>query len=220
MQVKITLSIVYMVLMLLIKKFNFKFYIGLLFVILSSKFIFAHQPDIASTILSQQKNGSWVLQLRGSLLALQQQVRYHYSDTAYTNIEEFKSLTLDYIQKNVSVIANGKKIDLGKPIFRLGHETNIVFQLKGMPASIDRFTVINSILKDFNKNRNILVVLKEHFQKTQFILSRENNHTVSFLLDNFEFRLVKPSIFNYWYVGFFIIVLFVVSFLFFRLKSG
>ncbi|WP_179352527.1 hypothetical protein [Winogradskyella vidalii] len=148
--------------------------LGLLFFTPSVK---AHQPEISTTMLVENSNKVWVLQINASLTAFQQEIKLHYAETPYSSPEEFRQMVIDHIKNNLDLEFNGNyKVALSHGLVKLGHETKVVFELEGVPKEISSVVVKNKTFQDIYNNKSAVVILKEGFDKDNFVLTKDNNH--------------------------------------------
>jgi hypothetical protein len=175
-----------------------KNYLVLLFLSLNITFSYAHQPDIASTFLIEQEDNNWVFQMRGALTAFQYAIKVNYPDTTYATPEEFQAFVLEFVKENLTIRFNGQdSIRLENGFVKLGHETNVLFNVTGIPKNINSVFFKNSAFKDISRSQNALVILKKDFEKDQFLLTKKNNHTVNLLVNNSKFveqKTTAPSL--------------------------
>jgi len=151
---------------------------------------FAHQPDLSSTMLVEVEKGKWILQVRSSLTAFEQEVHHHFGYESYSSPEEFQELVVDHLRENIRVhFGEGKAALLAEGKVRLGHETSVVFELSGVPDDFCALTVQNSSFKDIHHNQGALVVLKLDFQKQQFMLNNANGHTAQLMAVGQQFEI-------------------------------
>ncbi|MGJ8593424.1 MAG: DUF6702 family protein [Aquaticitalea sp.] len=154
----------------------------------------AHQPDISTTMLVEQENKTWVLQISASLTAFQQEIRTHFADTPYKTPEEFQQMVLQHIKNNLTLTFNdGQDIRLSEGRIILGHETKVVFKVFGMPSDIKSVFVKNSAFSDIYKSQSALVLLKGGFSKEHFVLNDDNNHTLKLVANNHQFVIEAKS---------------------------
>lgn len=153
----------------------------------------AHQPDISSTMLVEQGENQWVLQIRASLTAFQYEIKYHFGDSAYATPEEFMQLVLNHVKENTAIQFNDAHVSLDSGMVRLGHETNVVFKVSGTPEDIKSLAVQNSSFKDISRNQSALILFKEGFEKEQFILNKENEHAIKLKVVDSKFVIDTPS---------------------------
>jgi hypothetical protein len=152
----------------------------------------AHQPDIAATFLIEQKDDNWIFQLRGALTAFQFEIKTNYPDSVYASPEDFQRLVLQYVQDNLEIHFNeNDSVILKNGFVKLGHETNVLFNVIGVPKNINSVFFKNSTFKDISRSQNALIILKNGFEKEQFILEKKNNHTVNLAVENSKFVLPK-----------------------------
>lgn len=153
----------------------------------------AHQPDLSSTLLVEQGENEWVLQVRSSLTAFEYEIEKHFGESSYTSPEEFQELVINYLKENISIKSNKTKgVVLENGIVKLGHETAATFEVVGMPATIQSLQVTNTSFTDIARNQSALIVLKEGFSKDQFVLNNNNQHTAKLKVSNSSFVLATP----------------------------
>ena len=154
----------------------------------------AHQADISTTMLVEKENGTWVLQISSSLTAFQHEIRTHFAETPYETPEEFQQMVIEHIKNNLQLSFNdSQNITLGKGDVRLGHETKVVFQVFGIPSDIKSVSVKNTVFDAIHRSQSALVLLKEGFNKEQFVLNDANNHTVELQVNGNEFAEVEEN---------------------------
>lgn len=154
----------------------------------------AHQPDISSTLLVERGENEWVLQVRASLTALEYEIERHYGESSYDSPEAFQHLVLDYMKDNVSIVFNESlPITLSNGIVKLGHETIVAFQVVDAPKILKSLEVTNAAFRDIPRNKVALIVLKEGYAKGQFILSEDNQHSITLEVDDMAFEMVMDT---------------------------
>lgn len=168
-----------------------KKYISVLVLGLLSMASFAHNPEVSTTMLVEKENNVWVLQLSASLTAFQQEIKKHYVETPYKTPEEFQAMVLEHVKKNLHISFNkGEEVTFSKGIVKLGHETKVVFEVIGTPSDIKSAIITNTVFKDVHRSQGALVILKEGFEKKQFILNGTNDYTISLQADNNQFTQI------------------------------
>lgn len=154
----------------------------------------AHQPEISTTMLVENNNHTWALQISASLTAFQHEIRKHYAETPYKTPEEFQEMVLEHIKNNLEIEFNGnKKVTLSHGIVKLGHETKVIFEVLGIPESIESVLVKNESFKDIYNNKSALIILKEGFNKENFVLTKDNNHVLKLEVDGNKFVRVEEK---------------------------
>ncbi|WP_020538604.1 DUF6702 family protein [Lewinella cohaerens] len=162
-----------------------------LFVSIGAK---AHQPDLSSTILVEQGENQWILQIRASLTAFEYEVEKHFGESSYASPEEFQALVIKHVQENTSILFNGTNAAvLQNGQVKLGHETSVSFEVKSTPEDFQSLAVKNSSFSDISRNQGALIVLKEGFAKDQFILNNSNEHTAKLEVRDAKFELITPT---------------------------
>lgn len=154
----------------------------------------AHQPDLSSTLLVEQGENKWILQVRAALTAFEYEVEKRFGASAYTSPEEFKKLISSYVKEDIIIQCNDKTptvLQNGK--VKLGHETSITYEVMGLPENIQSLVVKNTSFSHIPRNQSALIVLKKGFSKDQFILNNNNKHTVELKVMNTKFELVNPT---------------------------
>jgi hypothetical protein len=153
----------------------------------------AHETNLSSSVLIEQEEGKWLLQIRGSLTAFEYEIENQYGDSAYTTPKEFKTLVINYLHDNVSILLNNSQfIGLQNGMVKLGHETSVTYQLTSPLDSIENLTFHNGSFRNIPRNNNLVFILKDGFSKDQFILNNENNQTIKLQTKGNQFVLVKP----------------------------
>ncbi|GAB5553055.1 MAG: hypothetical protein Sapg2KO_26460 [Saprospiraceae bacterium] len=154
----------------------------------------AHQPDLSSTLLVEQGENKWVLQIRAALTAFEYEIHQHYGKDAYATPEEFQNLVLNYVQSNVSLMCNkSNDTELENGSVQLGHETKVVFEVKGIPETLEQIEFQNSSFKDISRNQSALIIVKKDFAKQQIFLNNENQHTAKLKVKDSKFVVMTDE---------------------------
>lgn len=149
--------------------------IGFLLITVAAK---AHNPDVSTTMLVENENGTWVLKVSSSLTAFQQEIRTHFSETPYKTPEEFQQMVLEHLKNHLHISFNDERVTFGKGVVKLGHETMVVFEVLDVPSEIHLVTVENTAFEDINRSRSALILLKEGFDREHFVLNKDNQHSL------------------------------------------
>lgn len=165
----------------------------MLFFFIISSGIKAHNPDLSSTLLIEQQENKWILQIRAALTAFEYEVEKHYGKDAYTSPEEFQGLVTELVAKNAAVLFNKTEgLALENGIVKLGHETSVTFSLAGAPSNIQTLAVKNSSFSDIPRNQSALIILKKGFSKDQFVLNNKNQHSMELKIKDAKFVAITP----------------------------
>lgn len=154
----------------------------------------AHSPDLSSTILSKQGENKWILQVRAALTAYEYEVHLHFGVETYSTPEEFQELVLQHVKENLSIqFGDNQKVILKNGIVKLGHETNAIFEVVGVPEYFHNIIFTNSSFKNISRNQSALIIFKEGLDKKQFTLNNANQHTANLGIKEGAFVLLNSS---------------------------
>jgi hypothetical protein len=154
----------------------------------------AHQPDLSSTILSEQGKDKWVLQVRGALTGFEYEIHQNFGENSYATPEEFQELVMKHVQENISILFDeSNNVVLKNGIVRLGHETNVIFEVKGVPENFKAVEFKNSSFKDISRNQSALIILKKGVTQKQFVLNNANQHTANLILKDLQLVSLNPT---------------------------
>lgn len=154
----------------------------------------AHQPDVSSTVLAESGDNTWVLQVRAALTAFEYEIHYHYGEDSYKTPKAFQELTRNYVKENLSILFDGTNAAILKNgMVKLGHETNVVFEVEGIPENFSNIEFKNTSFRDITRNQSALIILKKGFDKNQFVLNNENEHTANLTVEDSKFIATSSS---------------------------
>ena len=147
-----------------------------------------HDPLYSNSILIEHEYGSWVLQIYSALTAFEHEVHTNYGKDSYKTPEEFNTLVIQHVLKNLSIKINSKNtVSFKNGYVKLGHEASAVFEVVGIPKKVTKVLFINSSFKDVYNNQNTLMVLKKGFKKQVFLLNDSNQHSVELKVSKNQF---------------------------------
>lgn len=162
----------------------FKYLFSFILVVMSMGFAFAHNPSNSTTLLIEgKKEGTWMLQIRASLTAFEQEVHTRYTKDSYKTPEEFKELVLQLFSEDLNISINNLPVTVANGQVKLGHETVVVYQFKGIEP-FDVLTIKNKAFKNVHNSKNVLFVLKNGIDKNKFTLNKKNNFQVDLKIEN------------------------------------
>lgn len=178
-----------------------KTYITIVFFLCIPFLVYAHQPEISSTVIAQKENNVWILQVSASLTAFQQEINAHFSETPYQTPEQFQEMVLSHLNNNLFLQFNGDtQISLDNGVVHLGHETKVIFEVVGIPEDIQSINIKNTSFSDIYRSKSLMVILKEGVEKNKFILDEANDYTKSLSLEKdslVEVKTAQASIFSW-----------------------
>lgn len=157
----------------------------------------AHQVDVSSTMLIEQEDNTWVLSIRAAFTAFEHEIHTHYSDSAYSSPEEFNQLVIDYFREHLLILINDQDTaSLSNPTVKLGHETSLLFDVRGIPNHIQSIQVSNKSFQDIYHSQSTLIILKKGMKKDQFSLAQNNEFTARLEVQDNYFTIGPASGFN------------------------
>ena len=169
-------------------------FIMLLSLLLGFGTVQAHQPDLSSTILSEQGKDKWVLQVRGALTGFEYEIHENFGEDSYATPEEFQELVMKHVQENISILFDeSNNVVLKNGIVRLGHETNVIFEVKGVPENFKEVKFKNSSFKDISRNQSALIIFKKGMKQKQFVLNNTNQHTANLIVQDSQLVSLNPT---------------------------
>lgn len=154
----------------------------------------AHQPDLSSTILAEKGQNEWVVQIRGALTAFEYEVEAEFGESAYATPEEFRELVIEHLQDKLQIRFNdGTTAALDNGMVKLGHETTVTFELNTVPDDVQSVMVRNAGFNNVARSQSVLYIVKEGFEKKQFILNDLNGHTAELEVENGKFVVASSA---------------------------
>ncbi|MEL7530762.1 MAG: DUF6702 family protein [Bacteroidota bacterium] len=171
-----------------------KYWIAFLFFCWANLGLQAHQPDLSSTMLIEQADKQWSVVVRASLSAFEQEIKLHYPEEKYQSPEDFQALVIRHVQNKLGIVANqGDTLLLRNPIVKLGHESNVIFMLQGMPDELEALSIQNSSFEDIHHSQNALILIKRGLTQKQFILNEYNQHQANVVIEEGQFVLSQQG---------------------------
>lgn len=160
--------------------------------LLSSLGVYAHQSDVSTTMLAEQENGTWLVQISASLTAFQHEIQMHYPD--YTSPEEFQEFVIGHVKKHLKIrFDDYKPLDFGNAYVQLGHETKVILPLSDVPSTFRTLSVQNSSFEDIHRNQSALVIVKKGLASKHVVLNKENAHTAHLQVEGTAFTPIQAS---------------------------
>lgn len=155
----------------------------------------AHNPDVSSTMLVERADNKWVLQIRTALTAFDYIIKAKDLETPYKTAEEFQALILEHVKDNLQIYFNEQDtVILKNGRVKLGHESSVVFEVVGVPTTVNSVYVKNSSFKDIHRNQSALIILKKGFKKKQFILNKKNDHNMHLKVADSQFTPFEGAV--------------------------
>ncbi len=200
-----------------------RFQLAIAFILLFCLSLMAHQAELSTTLLVEKSEDEWVLQIRAALTAFEFEIEQHYGEDSYASPDEFKALVVKHVSQNIEIDGSeGRKVFLKNGLVKLGHETSVTFVIDDLPANMETLKVSNRSFSNINRNQSALIIVKKGFEKKQFMLNGDNQHTANLAVKAASFALIDdlPKSERYkllFAIG--IIVLVVSTLLYFSLRN-
>lgn len=154
----------------------------------------AHSPDVSTTLLVQQDDNKWVLQIRAALTAFEYVVAEEFGKSSYSTPEEFREMVLKGVKENTGIIFNkNNSVTLSNGLVKLGHETSVNFELEGTVEDLSSLDFANTTFSAIPRNKGALYVVKQGYDREQFILSKDNDYKVSLKVGESAFEISSPT---------------------------
>lgn len=136
----------------------------------------AHQPEISSLTLIKQGSNQWTLQLSAPLTAFQYEVKNAFGNDSYTSVEEFNQMLLKHLKRNIFIESNRKEIALSNGMVKLGHATNVAFELLDMPEDLNHVFVKNKAFENIHHSQVIFSLYNDNLDSNRFVLTQTNDY--------------------------------------------
>lgn len=144
-------------------------------------YVSAHSSQI-STITISKKDTAWSLHISSSFDAFYYELTKKYPQTDFNKIskEALTDLLIKEVGNSIDMIANKTaKIKLQNGAVQVGHQTDLWFDIKGMPKDLTQLYVEAHTFSNITQHNYILLMPKnETYEK--FILGSNNSNTMNF----------------------------------------
>lgn len=142
----------------------------------------AHSPQISTVTLTQNKDSTWTLMMRASLSAYQYELADGCINCQTNSIlaADFQPLLLAHLRENIRIRANGSDtISLQKGQVVLGHQTDVRFDVVGMPEQVQLLDVQQLSFAGLGQHVCILRVITLTSGSSTSVLQQDNDYAVS-----------------------------------------
>ncbi|MFB9053149.1 hypothetical protein ACFFVB_08660 [Formosa undariae] len=153
---------------------------------------FAHSPTNSTTVLVEGKDGKWMLQIRAALTAFETEVDTRFSVDSYKTPEEFKERVVQFLTDDIVIAFDGVVSALKHPNVKLGHETIVVFKFE-VPDDFETLSIQNSGFSNIYRSKNTMLVVREGFDKANFVLDKANNFKVELAVEGNQFSQIEQN---------------------------
>ena len=165
---------------------NIKFIIVCLFVLFQSQLL-AHNPNQASIKLVIQEKGAFI-DFNMSQYGIEQVLlkKNPNLDLKTISKKELQELIINEVKKKIELTSNGKTVDLGTGVIRLGnHETNLKFLIENLPKNIEFIDVKANCFQENENQTNFFTILFKD-KNARAKLFKKNNYQSKFIFNQDE----------------------------------
>lgn len=141
----------------------------------------AHTPQISSIALVQSKENKWNLVISASLSAFQYELMNSNPNQKLDSIpaDQFQALIVEHLKKNINIEANHRFATLRNGKVILGHQTDINFEVSGMPDQLESLNLQQLGFGTLRDHYCVLKVITKDNSSNNFILQGGNNFSIS-----------------------------------------
>ncbi|MEZ0487297.1 hypothetical protein [Fibrella aquatica] len=173
-----------------------RFVITLLLLVLHSLVGLAHSPLLSTVAVTKSKDNTWSLHISASLSAFQFELKNRYPALQIDSLtgDDFQRLVLQHLKETVTIGANSNDaIELKNGMIKLGHQTDIRFEIVGMPAQLQQLEVRHLGFGTLTGHYCVFTMVMPETGRTNFILQQDNQFTVDLAVDNTAIVETKPE---------------------------
>ncbi|MFD1551547.1 hypothetical protein DNU06_03415 [Putridiphycobacter roseus] len=171
----------------------------------------AHSPNISSTIIAQQEDQKWILQIVTSMRAFQTIFKNNLGENAYSSIEEFKKLVLSHLKNNIKIVCDDQKvINISNGKISLGHEMKVAYPLINMPNDFRKIQVSNKSFTQFHNSKSTLIILKNGVISKPLELNKNNDFQLNLKIKNNKLMVNESNSILWLIFAFFCVILIVL----------
>jgi hypothetical protein len=165
----------------------------------------AHSPQISTITLIQNKDNTWNLIVGASLSAYQYELANSYPNQRFDSVQVnlFRPLLLNHLRRNIRIKANNSKAaSLQNGMVILGHQTDVRFDVKGVPEELQSIDIQQLSFYSLGGHYCLFKIITLRNGTFSHVLERENNYSVSLVLENDRFiDVAQKSGLNWQYWG-------------------
>lgn len=144
----------------------------------------AHQANRAGFTFSKGDDGQYTALLSGALVGVEAEINQNYGETAYSDVEAFKALVVQHVEKTVNLRFNDTPVKFENVKVMLGHETNIIASVTGVPEPIESIHLTNTFFKDIFRSKLLVIFSGDNLPTKRYVLNDSNQYTLDIRLHN------------------------------------
>lgn len=148
----------------------------------------AHSSQI-STITISKKDTAWSLHISSSFDAFYYELTKKYPRTDFSKVskQELTDLLIREVGNSINIFTDKTgNIELQNGAVQVGHQTDLWFNIKGMPKNIRQLSIQAHTFPNITQHNYVLLMPKKAAYE-KFILSENNENTIHFELNNEQF---------------------------------
>jgi hypothetical protein len=152
------------------------------FLLLESLLSFAHSPQISTVALVQSEGNKWHLIVSGSLGAYEIELKNNNTNLVLEGLKanEFQRMFIEHLFKKIKITANGEHQGVLKNAkIILGHQTDINFEVDGMPEKLTSLYIEQSGFETLRDHYCILKVITLAKESQNFMLQKNNDYSIT-----------------------------------------
>ncbi len=177
----------------------------------------AHQADLSATMLAEQEEGTWVVQITAALTAFEYEIHQRFGEDAYQNAAEFQELVRQCVLDEFNLSFNDLPPVLAQPpIVRLGHETTVLMEFKTFKEAPSRVAIQHTVFKHIGSSQSAFVIHKEGLKSKQVMLNSNNDYQATLALTDTGFTLIHTGRSSGWSRYAFVLAVVILAIIGFR----
>jgi hypothetical protein len=151
--------------------------------------MWAHTPQISSIALVQNKDNKWNLVISASLSAFQFEAMNSRPGQKIDSItaDAFQTMIVRHLREQISIVANDQEAWLEKGKVILGHQTDINFDVAGMPDQLRSLQLQQLGFGSLRDHYCVLKVITKEQSSRNFILQKSTDFSTSLHLRDGQF---------------------------------
>lgn len=162
----------------------------------------AHNPQVSNiSIMQDTATKKYSLLINVPLLTCQNELSNSYPSIEIDSLSknDFQELLLHHFKNNMLFIANNKDtLFISNGMLSLGHETQLIFELSGLPETVKSLHLQYAALRSQYDHFAVLQISLADKTMGRFVFNNENNYELSLRNENNNLLLKdeQPSIFQ------------------------
>ncbi|MGF7217338.1 hypothetical protein GGR92_003511 [Spirosoma lacussanchae] len=170
--------------------------IVLLLFLTASLGVRAHNPQLSTMALVQGQDKTWTLNIGASLAAFQYELQNSYPDQGIDQLDAdaFQKKIIEHLRHTIHIQAgSGRTIQLAHGMIRLGHQTDVRFEVTGMPDQLQTLQLRHLGFSTLKNQYCVLTIQTPATPTKTCILQDENAFVVSLKADQHTLVETPPE---------------------------